>query len=66
MRSWTTQALLERLVTAYSCEVPGCFGPAVWLISFDDEASHLCARHTRTYMRTEGRWGDVVSAGIGE
>jgi hypothetical protein len=57
MRSWTTQALLERLVTGDRCEAKGCYELAVWLVSFNDESSHWCSKHTRMQMRNGSIWG---------
>ncbi len=59
MRSWTTQATLERLDTGDSCEVKGCYELGVWLVSFNGESSHLCSKHTRMQMRNTGRWADI-------
>jgi len=60
MRSWTSQALIERLVTGDRCEVKGCYELAIWLISFNDETTHWCARHTRTRMRDVNHWSELL------
>jgi len=60
MRSWTSQAMLERLITGERCEVEGCYDLAVWLVSFDDEASHWCSKHTRIKMRDASHWSDLL------
>ncbi len=62
MRSWTMQATIERLVNGYPCEVKGCYDLAVWLVSFDEETSHWCSKHTRLSMRETSRWGDLLGA----
>ena len=56
MRTSATMALLERLDTGSRCEEMGCYEEAVWLITFKDEAVHLCSKHTRMQMRNAGRW----------
>jgi len=61
MRSRTSQALLERLITGERCEVKGCYELAVWLVSFNDEEAHWCSRHTITRMRDANYWSDVPS-----
>ncbi len=64
MRSSTAQAVLERLVTGASCEAVGCYGLAVWLVSFNDEASHWCSKHTRMQMRSQSRWYSLQNAAV--
>ena len=56
MRSSTTPARLERLETGDGCEEMGCYDVAVWLLTFNGEASHLCARHTKIQMKDSSRW----------
>ena len=34
----------------------GCYDIAVWLLTFNGEASHLCARHTKIQMKDSSRW----------
>ncbi len=59
MRGSATTALLERLVNGARCEVTGCYGLAAWLVSFNDQTSHLCSKHTRVQMRDQSRWEAV-------
>jgi hypothetical protein len=64
MRSSATQALVDRLVTGERCEEKGCYELAVWLVSFNDEASHWCSRHTRMKMRDVNHWNDLLRASM--
>jgi hypothetical protein len=59
MRSRTTEAMLERLVTGDRCEAHGCYELAVWLVGFNDETSHWCPKHARMRMRDLNRWKDL-------
>jgi len=59
MRSSTTQAVLERMVTGDRCEAKGCYELAVWLVAFNGTVAHWCPRHTRAQMRDERRWSDA-------
>jgi hypothetical protein len=56
MRSATSQAGLQRLVTGHRCEVQGCYRMALWLVSFESETSHWCSKHTRVFMRDVSFW----------
>jgi hypothetical protein len=64
MRSWVTQATLERLVSGDSCEESGCFEPGVWLVTFNEEATHLCSRHTRLQMKDSARWAEAFGTRV--
>jgi len=64
MRSWTSKALIERLVTGDGCEVKGCYELAIWLVSFNDETAHWCARHTRMMMRDVNHWSDLLRTNL--
>jgi len=64
MRSQVTQAFLERFVTGETCELKGCYNLAVWLVSFNDQTSHWCSKHTRMHMRDQGHWGSPAGAEI--
>jgi len=62
MKNWKTQALLERLVAGDRCEERGCHDAVVWLVTFNDETSHWCSRHTKIQMRNATRWEGVLDA----
>jgi len=64
MRSWVTQATLERLVTGDVCEENGCFEPGVWLVTFNGESTHLCSRHTRVQMKDSARWAEAFGTKV--
>ena len=64
MRSWATLATLSRVATEDVCEEKGCFEPAVWLVSFDGEASRLCSRHTKMQMRDTARWAETFGSKV--
>jgi hypothetical protein len=64
MRSWATQATLERLLTGDSCEEQGCFEVGVWLVSFNGESFHLCSKHTRVQMKDSARWADAFGTKV--
>ncbi len=64
MRSSTAQAFLERLVTGVRCEEHGCYGLAVWLVSFNDTSTHLCSKHTRLQMRDQAKWNRLAGAEV--
>lgn len=59
MRSWATQATIDRMVTGDRCEVKGCYEVAVWVISFSEDRWHLCPKHTRMRMRETNRWAEA-------
>ena len=66
MRSWATQASVERRVTGERCEEKGCYGVAVWLIAFNGETTHLCSKHTRMQMRETNRWAEAFGVRLRE
>ena len=66
MRSWAAEASIERRVTGDRCEEKGCYGTAIWLISFNGETTHLCSKHTRMQMRETGRWAEAFGIGLSQ
>ncbi len=61
MRSETEQFGLQRLVTGNRCEVQGCYEVALWLLRNKDATKHLCAKHTRSSMRSMSITRDKMS-----
>jgi hypothetical protein len=61
MQSRVQQTGLQRVITGNRCEVQGCYQMALWLISYGAETSHLCAKHTRTAMRSPNFSREPVS-----
>jgi hypothetical protein len=61
MRSKTWHAGLQRVITGNRCEVQGCYEMALWLVTFKDENSHLCGKHTRSCMRNMSFWNERLS-----
>jgi len=57
MKGTTSQALIERVVTGGRCEVKGCYELADWLVSYNDQVSHWCPKHTIMKMGDTDMWG---------
>ena len=51
MRSSTSQAGIQRMVTGNRCEEQRCGEIALWLVTYNGKTSHWCAKHTRMFMR---------------
>jgi len=62
MKGRTSQALIERVVTGGRCEVKGCYELADWLVSYNDEISHWCPKHTIMKMRDPEVWSNLTGA----
>jgi len=57
MRSTTSQAEIQRMVTGNRCEEQRCCEMALWLVTYNGATSHWCAKHTRMFMRNRSVWG---------
>ena len=65
MQRRTSQDVLERFVTGERCDEEKCYELAVWSVSFNDETSHWCPRHTRMKMCDTNQWGDLLNSKTG-
>jgi hypothetical protein len=64
MQSRAQQTGIQRVVTGNRCEVQGCYEMALWLVSYRDDTSHLCAKHTRSAMRSPNFSQEQLALGI--
>ncbi len=57
MRNETSQTALRRLVTGNTCDVQGCYDMALWVVSYKEQSSHRCLKHTMEFMLKASKSG---------